>query len=78
MGSKPSRFNYGGAFDQLATPKAGYGEGTSGVFTSGGTQSNLMGVLLARDWAIANHWKNEDGSEWSVQRDGIPAEAMQK
>ena len=37
-----------------------------------------MGVLLARDWAIANHWKNEDGSEWSVQRDGIPAEAMQK
>ncbi|BBF04360.1 TPA: L-2,4-diaminobutyrate decarboxylase [Haemophilus influenzae] len=58
--------------------KAGYGEGTSGVFTSGGTQSNLMGVLLARDWAIAKHWKNDDGSEWSVQRDGIPAEAMQK
>ncbi|HHE9997290.1 TPA: L-2,4-diaminobutyrate decarboxylase [Haemophilus influenzae] len=58
--------------------KAGYGEGTSGVFTSGGTQSNLMGVLLARDWAIAKHWKNNDGSEWSVQRDGIPAEAMQK
>jgi len=58
--------------------KAGYGEGTSGVFTSGGTQSNLMGVLLARDWAIANHWKNEDGSEWSVQRDGIPADATKK
>lgn len=58
--------------------KAGYGEGTSGVFTSGGTQSNLMGVLLARDWAIAKHWKNEDGSEWSVQRDGIPAGAMKK
>jgi diaminobutyrate decarboxylase len=58
--------------------KAGYGEGTSGVFTSGGTQSNLMGVLLARDWAIANHWKNEDGSEWSMQRDGIPADAMKK
>lgn len=58
--------------------KAGYGEGTSGVFTSGGTQSNLMGVLLARDWAIASHWKNEDGSEWSVQRDGIPADAMKK
>ena len=37
--------------------KAGYGEGTSG-----GTQSNLMVVLLARDWAIAKHWKNEDGS----------------
>lgn len=58
--------------------KAGYGEGTSGVFTSGGTQSNLMGVLLARDWAIAKNWKNSDGSEWSVQRDGIPPEAMQK
>ena len=58
--------------------KAGYGEGTSGVFTSGGTQSNLMGVLLARDWAIASHWKNEDDSEWSVQRDGIPADAMKK
>ena len=58
--------------------KVGYGQGTSGVFTSGGTQSNLMGVLLARDWAIANHWKNEDGSEWSVQRDGIPVDAMKK
>ncbi len=58
--------------------KAGYGEGTSGVFTSGGTQSNLMGVLLARDWAIAKHWKNKDDSEWSVQRDGIPADAMKK
>ncbi|MEN2898815.1 L-2,4-diaminobutyrate decarboxylase [Mannheimia haemolytica] len=58
--------------------KVGYGKGTSGVFTSGGTQSNLMGVLLARDWAIANHWKKADGSEWSVQADGIPADAMQK
>ncbi|AWW33951.1 aspartate aminotransferase family protein [Mannheimia varigena] len=58
--------------------KVGYGNGTSGVFTSGGTQSNLMGVLLARDWAIANHWKNEDGSEWSVQADGIPPDAMKK
>ncbi|OOH90802.1 aspartate aminotransferase family protein [Pasteurellaceae bacterium 15-036681] len=58
--------------------KVGYGEGTAGVFTSGGTQSNLMGVLLARDWAIAKNWKNEDGSEWSVQRDGIPADAMKK
>lgn len=56
--------------------KVGYGKGTSGVFTSGGTQSNLMGVLLARDWAIAKNWINEDGSEWSVQADGIPADAM--
>ncbi|KAF5297612.1 hypothetical protein FQR65_LT19690 [Abscondita terminalis] len=33
--------------------KVGYGAGQAGVFTSGGTQSNLMGVLLARDWCIA-------------------------
>lgn len=58
--------------------KVGYGSGQAGVFTSGGTQSNLMGVLLARDWCIAKNWKNADGQEWSVQRDGIPADAMQK
>ncbi|MDO4223851.1 MAG: aspartate aminotransferase family protein [Acinetobacter sp.] len=58
--------------------KVGYGSGQAGVFTSGGTQSNLMGVLLARDWCIAKHWKNEQGQEWSVQRDGIPADAMQR
>ncbi len=58
--------------------KVGYGSGQAGVFTSGGTQSNLMGVLLARDWCIAKNWKNDNGQEWSVQRDGIPAEALQK
>ncbi|HBO37281.1 MAG TPA: aspartate aminotransferase family protein, partial [Pasteurellaceae bacterium] len=57
--------------------KVGYGKGQAGVFTSGGTQSNLMGVLLARDACIAKNWKNIDGSEWSVQRDGIPADALQ-
>ena len=56
--------------------KVGYGAGQAGVFTSGGTQSNLMGVLLARDACIAKHWKDENGNPWSVQRDGIPAEAM--
>ncbi|MDW7563596.1 pyridoxal-dependent decarboxylase, partial [Klebsiella pneumoniae] len=56
--------------------KVGYGSGQAGVFTSGGTQSNLMGVLLARDWCIAKNWKDENGNPWSVQRDGIPAEAM--
>ena len=58
--------------------KVGYGSGTAGVFTSGGTQSNLMGVLLARDWCIAKNYQNSDGQPWSVQRDGIPADAMQK
>lgn len=58
--------------------KAGYGAGQAGVFTSGGTQSNLMGVLLARDACIAKHWKTENGEAWSVQQLGIPTEAMHK
>jgi L-2,4-diaminobutyrate decarboxylase len=29
--------------------QVGYGAGDAGVFTSGGTQSNLMGLMLARD-----------------------------
>lgn len=56
--------------------KVGYGEGQAGVFTSGGTQSNLMGILLARDACIAKNWTNDNGQPWSVQRDGIPSEAM--
>ncbi|WP_213687081.1 pyridoxal phosphate-dependent decarboxylase family protein [Acinetobacter sp. WY4] len=56
--------------------KVGYGAGQAGVFTSGGTQSNLMGVLLARDACIAKNWKDENGNPWSVQRDGIPVDAM--
>ena len=56
--------------------KVGYGKGQAGVFTSGGTQSNLMGVLLARDACIAKNWKDENGNPWSVQRDGVPSEAM--
>ncbi|TCH65404.1 aspartate aminotransferase family protein [Acinetobacter sp. ANC 4862] len=56
--------------------KVGYGAGQAGVFTSGGTQSNLMGVLLARDACIAKNWKDENGNPWSVQREGIPADAM--
>ena len=56
--------------------KVGYGTGQAGVFTSGGTQSNLMGVLLARDACISKNWKDENGNPWSVQHDGIPADAM--
>jgi len=39
------------------------------VFTSGGTQSNLMGLLLARDRAV------EQISGESVQKDGLPSYA---
>jgi len=42
------------------------GEHSDGVFTSGGTQSNLMGLLLARDW-FAHQQSNHD-----VQQDGLP------
>lgn len=51
--------------------RIGYAPGRAdGVFTSGGTQSNLMALLLARD----NHCLARlDGH--SVQRDGLPAEA---
>lgn len=58
--------------------KAGYEAGQAGVFTSGGTQSNLMGLLLARDACIATYWKQENGSEWSVQKLGLPPEALTK
>ncbi len=58
--------------------KLGYGKGTAGVFTSGGTQSNLMGILLARDHCISQHWQQENGEEWSIQQLGLPAEALSK
>ena len=41
-----------------------------GVFTSGGTQSNLMALLLARDMFCLTHL---DGH--SVQHDGLPGQA---
>tara|TARA_R110001583_G_scaffold9433_8_gene44790 strand:+ start:6249 stop:7736 length:1488 start_codon:yes stop_codon:yes gene_type:complete len=42
------------------------GEQADGVFTSGGTQSNLMGLLLARDWFAHKH------SGHNIQQDGLP------
>ena len=42
------------------------GEQSDGVFTSGGTQSNLMGLLLARDWFAHKH------SGHNIQQDGLP------
>ncbi len=44
----------------------GYGGGADGVFTSGGSQSNLTGILLARDWFC----REKFGCD--VQRHGLP------
>ncbi|WP_020671888.1 pyridoxal phosphate-dependent decarboxylase family protein [Amycolatopsis nigrescens] len=49
---------------------AGYrGPAADGVVTSGGTESNLMGLLFARDHALRAH-RNVDAS-----RSGVPADA---
>ncbi|QTC40122.1 aspartate aminotransferase family protein [Bacillus sp. V3] len=45
----------------------GYPETSDGVFTSGGTQSNYMGLLLARDSFCQNQWAH------NVQKQGLPA-----
>ncbi|WP_130835845.1 pyridoxal phosphate-dependent decarboxylase family protein [[Erwinia] mediterraneensis] len=45
--------------------RVGYQPGDAGVFTSGGTQSNLMGLMLARDAFFARQGH-------SVQQDGLP------
>lgn len=42
------------------------GENADGIFTSGGTQSNQMGLMLARDW-IANKLSGH-----SIQKLGLP------
>ena len=47
----------------------GYNATADGIFTSGGTQSNFMGLLLARD-AFAHKHLN-----WSIQKLGLPKEA---
>ncbi|KRF07119.1 2,4-diaminobutyrate decarboxylase [Paenibacillus sp. Soil766] len=45
----------------------GYNKGVGdGVFTSGGTQSNFMGLLLARDHYAYTKWN------WNVQQWGLP------
>ena len=51
----------------LAT-QAGLGPLADGVFTSGGTQSNFMALMLARDAYAAR-------SGWRVQTQGLPPEA---
>ncbi len=48
------------------TSRAGYGNQADGVFTSGGTQSNYMGLLLARDAFCQKNWNQ------NVQKQGLP------
>jgi L-2,4-diaminobutyrate decarboxylase len=47
----------------------GLGTQAGGVFTSGGTQSNYMALLLARDSCIQKNWNH------SVQSQGVPVES---
>jgi L-2,4-diaminobutyrate decarboxylase len=47
----------------------GFPRSAGAVFTAGGTQSNFMGLLLARDAAVASRWN------WSVQQKGLPPQA---
>jgi len=44
----------------------GYPKEADGIFTSGGTQSNFMGLLLARDHYCQSQL------QWSVQQQGLP------
>jgi L-2,4-diaminobutyrate decarboxylase len=49
--------------------EVGLPECSGAVFTSGGSQSNLMGLLLARDTCIASRWN------WPAAERGLPPEA---
>jgi L-2,4-diaminobutyrate decarboxylase len=49
--------------------RAGLPAEAAGIFSSGGTQSNFMGLLLARDSCLQTRWK------WSAQKQGLPADA---
>lgn len=64
----------GGTFIELklvewTLRQLGYPVQGDGVFTSGGTQSNLMGLLLARDSYLRNTYHQDPKTE------GLPAEA---
>ena len=49
--------------------EAGLPATATGTFTTGGSQSNYMGLLLARDAFLLKHWN------WSAQKSGLPPEA---
>lgn len=47
----------------------GYDANSDGIFTSGGTQSNLMGLLLARDHYALKHFNH------NIKQNGLPVQA---
>jgi len=49
--------------------QAGLPATSDGTFTTGGSQSNYMALLLARDAFLQKHWN------WSAQKSGLPPEA---
>ena len=49
--------------------KIGLGMLADGIFTSGGTQSNLMAMLLARDSFCSKKWKNNDNKKHGLPED---------
>ena len=51
--------------------QAGLPAVADGTFTTGGSQSNYMGLLLARDTCLRKH------RNWSAQKSGLPPEARQ-
>lgn len=56
-------------FIKLFAERIGYSFEAGGVFTSGGTQSNYMGMLLARNKACCDHFSI------NAQEEGLPIEA---
>lgn len=64
----------------------GYGDGSDGVFTSGGSQSNMTALILARDWFCKNALKhdvkksglNEDCSRLRMYTSEISHFSMEK
>jgi len=51
--------------------EAGLPAAADGTFTTGGSQSNYLGLLLARDAFLQKRWN------WSAQKSGLPPEARQ-
>ncbi len=56
-------------FVQWLASEAGLPASAGGTFTTGGTQSNFMGLLLARDAFLKSRF------QWLAQKQGLPAEA---